>query len=83
MGEKHMFFFGPVNISLFAFKVNAIDHSGIINMGPSEHRDIFVSYKRSQGIGEQNGDFSPILLTGSFVTDNDISDSPTVKNSII
>jgi hypothetical protein len=83
MEEKHMFFFGPVNINLFAFKVNSIDHSGIVNMGPSEHIDIFVSYKRSQGIGEQNGDFSPIFLTHSFVTDNDAIDSPTVKNSVI
>ncbi|AZU61868.1 hypothetical protein [Neobacillus mesonae] len=76
-------YFGPVNINLLSFKINSIDHSAIVNLGPSKHLDIFVSYKRSQGIGEQNGDFSPILLTYSNVIDNDISDSPTVKNSII
>lgn len=76
-------YFGPVTINLFTFKINAIDHSSIVNMGPSKHLDVFVSYKRSQGIGEQNGDFSPILLTNSSVIDNDLSDSPTVKNSIL
>lgn len=76
-------YFGPVTINLLAFKINAIDHSSIVNMGPSEHIDVFVSYKRSQGIGEQNGDFSPMLLTNSLVMDNDLSDSPTAKNSIL
>jgi len=76
-------YFGPVTINLFSLKINAIDHSGIVNLGPSKHLDIFVSYKRSQGIGEQNGDFSPMLMTYSSVIDNDISDSPTVKNSIL
>jgi len=75
--------FGPVTISLFAFKVNAIDHSAVVNMGPSKHIDVFVSYKRSQGIGEQNGDFSPMVLTNSFVTDSDYIDSPTAKNSLL
>jgi hypothetical protein len=76
-------YFGPVTINLLVFKLNAVDHSAIVNMGPSQHIDVFVSYKRSQGIGEQNGDFSPMLLTNSFVMDNDLIDSPTVKNSII
>lgn len=75
--------FGPVTINLLVFKLNSIDHSAIVNMGPSQHIDVFVSYKRSQGIGEQNGDFSPMFLTNSFVIDNDLSDSPTAKNSIL
>lgn len=78
-----MFFVGPVTINLLVFKLNTIDHSAIVNMGPSEHYDVFVSYKRNQGIGEQSGDFSPIFLTASSVMDNDLVDSPTVKNSII
>jgi len=75
--------FGPVTINLLGFKINALDHSAIVNMGTSQHIDIFVSYKRSQGIGEQNGDFSPLLLTNSFVMDNDYSDSPAAKYSIL
>lgn len=76
-------YFGPVTINLIALKVNAIDHSSVINMGPSNHIDIFVSYKRSQGIGEQNGDFSPMVLTHSFVMDHDLIDSPTAKASFL
>jgi hypothetical protein len=76
-------YFGPVTINLFALKFNAIDHSSIVNFGPSKHLDIYVAYKRSQGIGEQNGDFSPIFQTYSAVSDNDLSDNPSIKNSIL
>lgn len=75
--------FAPVTINLVTLKVNAIDHSAVLNMGPIQQIDVFVSYKRSQGIGEQNGDFSPIIENFSYVIDNDLSDSPTVKNSIL
>lgn len=75
--------FEAVTINLFAFKVNAIDHGAIINLGPSKHIDTYVTYKRNQGIGEQNGDFSPIFLTNCWVYDHDLIDSPAVKNSII
>lgn len=76
-------YFGPVSINLLVFKINAMDHSAVVNMGPSQHFDVFVSYKRNQGIGEQNGDISPMFLTSSLVLDNDLSDSPTVKNSVL
>ena len=76
-------YFGPVTINLLAFKINSIDHSAVVNMGPSMHIDTFVSYKRNQGIGEQNGDFSPMFLTNSLVTDSDFIDSCSVKNSIV
>jgi hypothetical protein len=72
-----------VDIHIVGFKVNAIDHSSVLNMGSTQHVDIFVSYKRSQGVGEQNGDLSPMLLPVSWVTDQDIIDSPTVKNSLV
>ncbi|KIL42514.1 hypothetical protein SD70_01095 [Gordoniibacillus kamchatkensis] len=75
--------FTPVVINIVGFKINALDHSAVFNMGPSQHLDVFVSYKRSQGIGEQNGDTSPIFLPLSWVTDCDISDSPTMKNSAL
>lgn len=78
-----MDFFGPVTINLFALKVNAIDHGAVINLGPSKHIDMYVSYKRNQGIGEQNGDISPIFMTNCSVFDSDLIDAPAVKNSII
>ncbi|WP_462411687.1 hypothetical protein [Neobacillus sp. Marseille-QA0830] len=78
-----MMLFAPVSLTILGFKVNAIDHGAVVNLGPSQHIDLFVSYKRNQGIGEQNGDLSPNLLSLSGVSDMDLIDSPTVKNSII
>ncbi|OCA81723.1 hypothetical protein A8F94_22715 [Bacillus sp. FJAT-27225] len=75
--------FAPVTLNLLVFKINAIDNGAVVNLGPSQHLDVFVSYKRNQGIGEQNGDLSPMFLTNSIVLDMDLVDSPSVKNSVI
>lgn len=75
--------FAPTVVNLLNFKINAIDHSSVVNMGTSQHIDLFVSYKRNQGIGEQNGDISTIVKPVSWVSDTDISDNATVKNSIL
>lgn len=75
--------FSPVMVNILGLKLNAIDHAAVLNLGPSQHIDLFVSYKRNQGIGEQNGDLSPILFSVSSVFDQDLSDSPTIKGSIL
>ncbi|MFD0049720.1 hypothetical protein ACFVHQ_10370 [Actinomycetes bacterium NPDC127524] len=75
--------FSPMVVNLFALKVNTIDNSSFISMGPNQQFDIFVSYKRNQGIGEQNGDFSPIVTPISWLVDTDAADSNSVKNSVI
>ena len=75
--------FAPASLNILGIKINAIDHGAVVNLGPSQHVDLFVSYKRNQGIGEQNGDFSPALLTSSWVSDMDLIDSPTNKSSIL
>ncbi|GIN87672.1 hypothetical protein J6TS2_40580 [Heyndrickxia sporothermodurans] len=75
--------FAPVQINLQTFKVNSLDNSAVLNMGTSQHIDIYVSYKRNQGLGEQNGDLAQIFLPISTVGDSDVIDSPAVKNSII
>ncbi|WP_123040946.1 hypothetical protein [Cohnella candidum] len=75
--------FAPVTVNVLGLKINAIDHSAVLNMGASQHIDLFVSYKRSQGIGEQNGDFSPIILALSGVSDCDLIDSPAAKYSFL
>ncbi|WP_251552723.1 hypothetical protein [Neobacillus muris] len=75
--------FAPISMNILGFKINALDHGAVINLGPSQHNDFFVSYKRSQGIGEQNGDLSPSLLSVSWVSDMDLIDSPTIKNSVL
>jgi hypothetical protein len=73
--------FAPVALNLLGIKINAIDHGAVVNLGPSQHLDFFVSYKRNQGIGEQNGDLSPTILSQSVVWDMDLYDSLTSKSS--
>ncbi|WP_338472361.1 hypothetical protein R4Z10_06340 [Niallia sp. XMNu-256] len=75
--------FAPVSINILGIKINAIDNGAIVNLGPSQHLDQFVSYKRNQGFGEQNGDLSPTVLPNSLVLDPDISDSNSIKASIV
>ena len=75
--------FAPMVVNLLGFKVNAIDHSSVVSFGPNQFIDQFVSYKRNQGFGEQNGDLSPTYLPLNFIFDPDGIDSPTVKNSVI
>ncbi|NHM33901.1 hypothetical protein [Neobacillus terrae] len=75
--------FAPVYINLGVFKLNSIDNAAVVNMGNSKHIDIVVAYKRNQGLGEQNGDISPILFPITSVLDSDLIDTPTIKNSII
>ena len=78
-----MFFFTPTVINLLGFKVNAIDNSSVVNAGSLQYIDQFVSYKRNQAVGEQNGDLSPINLPISNVVDPDVLDSTSAKNSAI
>lgn len=75
--------FSPMVVNLLGFKVNVLDHSSVISMGPNQFIDQFVSYKRNQGVGEQNGDLSPINIPFNYIFDPDGVDSPTVKNSVI
>ncbi|MBT2658052.1 hypothetical protein J7E81_22910 [Bacillus sp. ISL-18] len=75
--------FAPMNVNFGDMKINVFDHGSILNMGPNQMTDVFISYKRNQGYGEQNGDIAPMLIPISFLLDNDVSDSATVKNSIL
>lgn len=73
----------PMAFNFLGFKVNAVDNASFINMGPNQFVDQFISYKRNQGVGEQNGDISPVNIPISWVVDPDVTDSNTAKNSII
>jgi len=75
--------FAPMAVNLGNIKVNSIDHGSLLNMGPNQLTDQFVSYKRNQGYGEQNGDFVPIILPICTIYDSDYSDSWTGKESFI
>ncbi|WP_205620139.1 hypothetical protein [Cohnella thermotolerans] len=54
-----------------------------LSLGTSQHPDTFVSYKRNQGVGEQNGDISPMFVPISLVLDCDLVDSPGIKGSLL
>ena len=77
-------FFSPVVINMLGFKINSNDHNSIISFGPNAQNDYFISYKRNQGFGEQNGDLltSPVLPVCGF-NDPDWADSDSVKNSFV
>ncbi|MBU3569115.1 hypothetical protein IUJ58_25310 [Priestia aryabhattai] len=75
--------FSPMVINLQAFKVNVLDNSSVLSIGPNQQLDVFVSYKRNQGLGESNGDFSPSITPFSWIVDSDVNDSNSVKNSVI
>ncbi|MEH7419075.1 hypothetical protein V7266_27995 [Neobacillus drentensis] len=73
----------PMAINFLGFKVNTVDNSSYINLGPNQFVDQLLSYKRNQGVGEQNGDLSPVNIPISYVVDTDVTDSNTAKNSIV
>jgi len=73
----------PMAINFLGFKVNTVDNSSYINLGPNQFIDQLLSYKRNQGVGEQNGDLSPVNIPISYVVDTDVTDSNTAKNSIV
>ncbi|MFJ7726246.1 hypothetical protein ACIQXV_08780 [Neobacillus sp. NPDC097160] len=75
--------FAPMVVNFGNLKINVFDHGSVIAMGPNQFIDQFVSYKRNQGYGEQNGDFVPMIIPISYIYDSDIGDSWTAKNSII
>lgn len=75
--------FAPMVVNLGNIKINVLDHASVFNMGPNQLIDQFVSYKRNQGYGEQNGDIVPIIIPISYIFDADVSDSWTAKYSVL
>ncbi|MGG3564682.1 hypothetical protein ABES03_24100 [Neobacillus rhizosphaerae] len=75
--------FAPMIVNVGALKVNVLDHGSLLNTGPTQFVDHFISYKRNQGYGEQNGDFVPMIIPISYIQDADLNDSNAAKNSII
>ncbi|MEH7382107.1 hypothetical protein V7138_16730 [Bacillus sp. JJ1533] len=75
--------FSPVNLNVVGIKINSVDNGAVVNLGPSQHLDQFVSYKRNQGVGENNGDLSQTLMSYSGVWDMDVLDSLANKSSFI
>ena len=78
-----MVFFGPVVVNMLGIKANAIDRGSFISMGPTQQIDTFLSIKLNYGFGEETGDAVLINVPFSIVNDQDLSDSNSVKNSLI
>lgn len=75
-------FFAPTIANVLGFKVNIMDRMSTISFGPVQQIDVFLSTKRNQGFGEQNGDLSPSCLPVSSTFDPDINDSNSAKGNI-
>lgn len=76
-----MLFFTPTVVNVLAFKINAVDNGSVVNAGPVQRIDEFISYKRNQSLGEINGDLSPQNIPIATVIDPDVVDSASVKTS--
>ncbi|MFD2671234.1 hypothetical protein [Marinicrinis sediminis] len=75
--------FSPMVVNLLGFKVNAVEKSSVVSLGPVLAADVFVSTKRNQGFGAINGDLSQAWFPLSMVLDSDVADSNSIKNSVI
>lgn len=73
----------PMVVNFLGIKVNTLDNSSMVSVGPNLFIDQFISYKRNQGFGEQSGDLSPTNIPISNIIDPDVNDSNTIKNSVI
>ncbi|WP_394233621.1 hypothetical protein [Niallia oryzisoli] len=78
-----MVFFSPTIVNILGIKINALDNGAISNTGSLQVIDQLVTYKRNQGFGEQNGDLSPSNAITPAVVDPDVSDSNSMKNSVV
>ncbi|KZE76688.1 hypothetical protein [Paenibacillus elgii] len=78
-----MLFFTPTVVNVLGFKINAVDNGSVVNAGPVQSIDEFVSYKRNQAMGEMNGDLSPLTLQVGNIVDPDIIDGASAKGSAI
>jgi hypothetical protein len=75
--------FAPIVVNILAYKVNTLDHMSNLVNGPFQGIDLFLSNKRNQGFGEDNGDLNQINLPLVSTIDNDLLDGTSQKTSFI
>ena len=75
--------FSPSIANVLNFKVNVLDRNSQVVFGSSQQLDVFLSTKRNMGFGEQNGDLSLVNIPINFINDTDVTDSGSVKNSVV
>lgn len=81
-GSDEMFF-SPSVVNVGGFKINTMDRGSSLTLGPYQQVDYFLSAKINQGFGEENGDFTPLVVPISNVLDADLVDSNSAKNSVV
>jgi hypothetical protein len=72
-----------VVVNLLGFKVNLFERNSILSFGPVQEIDIYLSTKRNQGFGEQNGDLTTTIAPLNIANDQDVSDSNSAKGSVV
>ncbi len=75
--------FAPMVINVLGVKVNSLDHMSNFTMGANQQTDLFLSNKRNQGFGEDNGDLNQINFPFNTTGDQDLIDSNSQKTSFI
>ncbi|WP_418910942.1 hypothetical protein [Bacillus subtilis] len=71
-------FFSPSVVNVGGFKINTMDRGSSLTLGPYQQVDYFLSAKINQGFGEENGDFTPLVVPISNVLDADLAQRKTV-----
>ncbi|HAM79471.1 MAG TPA: hypothetical protein DCO80_01520 [Ornithinibacillus sp.] len=75
--------FAPMVVNILGFKVNVMDRAATLSFGPVQQAGCFLSTKRNQGFGEENGDLTTFNIPMTSVYDPDLIDSNSQKNSIL
>ncbi|MGC4377470.1 hypothetical protein WD019_11095 [Fictibacillus sp. Mic-4] len=75
--------FAPMVVNILGFKVNTMDRSATLSLGPIQQVDFYQSNKRNQGFGEQNGDLDVYNFPINNVADMDVLDNPSSKGSLV
>ncbi len=75
--------FSPSFLNMLGFKVNSLDSSSVINLGPSFQFDLTTFTKANAGSGTQIGDFAFSPQGISAVSDPDVADAQQAKASVL
>jgi len=73
-------FFIPTKVNIGGLKINSPDHASSVSIGSNMRVGVNVSGKKNQGFGQQMADFSASAIPIQFILDNDLIDSPSIKN---
>jgi len=78
-----MILFAPMQSTVFAFKINQIDHNSNATLGELAILDLFNSDKRNTGFGSNYGDLNLEQLNTTAIIDADVADTNAIKESIV